>query len=97
MKTFGICLIIYTVLGFIASWIYLIREYKKEKEIISDDIVIAFVLLLIGPIGFFVEVKDCVIAWLKENKPVQHFLDCVAKLTENVIEKFTKGKKDAID
>lgn len=97
MKIFGIYLIIHTVLGFIASWVYLIREYKEEKKIVSDDIVIAFILLLIGPIGFVMEVVDCVGAWLKKNKPVQHFLDCIAKLVENVVEKFTKGKKDVVD
>lgn len=86
---------VYVILGIIASLLFLVRQYRDNELIDSDDIRIAFILFIMGVIGLFVFIGCNIAMWIKENQPVEEFLNFVSKKMTEWLDNFSKKDTDA--
>lgn len=88
---------IYVVLGIIASLLFLVRQYRSNDFIDSDDIITAFILFIMGVFGLFVFIGCNIAMWIEENQPVETFARFVSKKMTGLFDSFSKKDTDAAE
>lgn len=88
---------IYVVLGIIASLLFLVRQYRDNDFIDSDNVRTAFTLFIMGVFGLFVFIGCNIAMWIEENQPVEAFSKFVSKKMTELFDNFSKKDMDAAE